>query len=189
MWSRSAPAALLLPLLLTAQAPAPSAAPLDWCTAIPLPRADIGTLTSDVDSQTIHEARGPTCRVLVVRGGRAVLHLAVAATDAQRQRGLMGVAYVPAGQGMLFAFEPGEARRYFWMKDTIAPLDMVFVKGDGIVSSVAANVPATKPGASDDAIARREGVGRYVIELGAGDASRLGVTAGTRLLVPEVDGR
>lgn len=174
---------------LTAQAPSAGAVPVGWCATIPLPRADIGTLKSDVDTQTIHAGEPPLCRVLNVRGAKATLHLAVAATAAARAHGLMGVPYVPAGQGMLFAFGPGDDRRYFWMKDTIAPLDMVFVKDDGIVSAVAANVPATKPGTADPDIARRDGVGRYVIELGAGEAARLGVVAGTRLVVPEVEAR
>lgn len=199
MTSRSVPAALAAGLTViagltliagfTAQAPAPSVTPIEWCTTIPLPRADIGRLDSDVDAQTIHAARVPACRVLAVRGGRATLHLAVAATGAQRAHGLMGAPFVPAGQGMLFAFGPGDERRYFWMKDTIVPLDMIFVKSDGLVSSVAANVPATKPGTPDEAIAKRDGVARYVIELGAGDAARLGVRPGTRLVVPEVEAR
>ena len=110
MW-RSAAAAALLALGLTAQSPAPVAAPLGWCTTIPLPRADIGSLKSDVDAQTIHAAQTPLCRVLSVRGPKATLHLAVAATEADRVHGLMGVPYVPAGQGMLFAFGPGDERR------------------------------------------------------------------------------
>lgn len=188
MW-RSVAAVAVLVLGSTAQSPTPGVAPLDWCTTIPLPRADIGSLKSDVDAQTIHAAQTPMCRVLNVRGPKATLHLAVAATEAERAHGLMGVPYVPAGQGMLFAFGPGDARRYFWMKNTIAPLDMVFVKDDGTVSAVAANVPATKPGTADLDIARRDGVGRYVIELGAGDAARLGVVPGARLVVPEVEAR
>ncbi len=83
---------------------------------------------------------------------------------------------------MLFVFpEPGDQRRDFWMKDTIAPLDMVFVRADGTVSSVAARVPATKPGTPDDRIARRNGIGRFVIELAAGGAAAAGLKPGSRL--------
>ncbi len=74
------------------------------------------------------------------------------------------------------------------MKDTIAPLDMVFVKGDGTISKIAPNVPATAPGTPDDKVARRDGLAQYVIELGAGDAARLGLAVGMRLVIPFVEG-
>jgi uncharacterized protein len=176
-------------LLATAQTPAPSDAAPPWCTAIPLPRPDLPSLTSNVDTQTIHHARELTCRPLDLRTARVTLHLAVADDEARREHGLMKVAYVPAGQGMLFAFPDGDQRRSFWMKDTITPLDMVFVNGDGTITSIAANVPATAPGTSDDKLARRDGVGRYVIELGAGETARLGIAAGERLSIPPIPAR
>jgi uncharacterized membrane protein (UPF0127 family) len=170
-----------------AHAPAPVATPLPWCTGLPLPQADLPRLSLD-DGAAIHQPHAETCRPLDVQAGPRTLHLAVAATEAQRQHGLMNVPFVPAGQGMLFAFAGGDAQRFFWMKDTIASLDMVFVKNDGTISQIAANVPATKPGTPDDQLARRDGIARYVIELGAGDAARLGLVAGMRLIVPPVAG-
>jgi hypothetical protein len=70
------------------------------------------------------------------------------------------------------------------MKNTLVPLDMVFVRGDGIVAKVAGDVPATPDGTPDDAVARASGRGRFVIELGAGDAARLGIVPGTKLPLP-----
>ena len=181
------PAALLLAL--TAQSPAPIRELLPWCTTVPLVRADTMTLTSDVDSHVIHTPRPMSCRPLEVRTSRTTLWLAVAATEALRAHGLMGVPFVPAGQGMLFAFDGGDQTRSFWMKNTIVSLDMIFVNADGIVTSVAADVPATAPGTPDDKLAKREGVGRYVIELAAGEAHRLGLAPGVRVIVPPVDVR
>ncbi len=157
-------------LMVAAGAPSPvraDAARDAWCRAVPLGQS--------------------FCRALVVQAPRTVLRLAVADTDARREHGLMGVATVPAGEGMLFVFpEPDDQRRDFWMKDTIAPLDMVWVRADGIVSSVAARVPATKPGTPDDRVARRTGIGRYVIELAAGGAAAAGLRTGSRLALPEL---
>jgi uncharacterized membrane protein (UPF0127 family) len=172
---RAAPLLALTALLATAQAPSPSGpgSPVPatgaprWCTMLPL----------------------GTCRPLLVRAPRAMLRLAVVADDVSRARGLMNVASVAHGEGMLFAFTGGDERRYFWMKDTIAPLDMVFVRGSGVVTSVAADVPATLPDTPDDQIERRDGIGRYVIELGAGDAARLGIARGVKLVVPAVPAR
>jgi uncharacterized membrane protein (UPF0127 family) len=145
-----------------------------WCAGIPLPH---GTVAAD----------GSACRPLDVRAPNALLHLAVAATEAQREHGLMGVAAVPARQGMLFAFpDATNQTRDFWMKNTITPLDMVFVTDGGKITSIAANVPATAPGTPDDKVARRSGVGRYVIELGAGAAAQDGLAPGVRLAIPPI---
>jgi uncharacterized membrane protein (UPF0127 family) len=182
--------ALAAILACSAQAPAPvpQATPLPWCASVPLPQADLPRLSLD-DGASIHQPRAQGCRPLDVQAGTRTLRLAVAATEPQRQHGLMNVPFVPAGQGMLFAFSGGgDGQRYFWMKDTITPLDMVFVKNDGTISQIAANVPATKPGTPDDKLARRDGIARYVIELGAGDAARLGLVPGMRLFIPPVEG-
>ncbi len=145
--------------------PAPAGEADAWCRAIPLEKS--------------------FCRALAVAAPKAALRLAVADTDPSREHGLMGVAAVPPGEGMIFVFpEPADQRRDFWMKDTIAPLDMVFVRADGTVSTVAARVPATKPGTPDSRVARRFGLGRYVIELAAGGAAAAGLRPGSRLTLP-----
>ena len=165
-YSAVALTALAALLALTAQGPAPAAAGGRWCTRIPLPRAG--------------------CRALEVTTAHGTLRLAVAATNAQREHGLMNVAFVPPGQGMIFVFPDADQLRGFWMKDTITPLDMVFVRSDGTISDVAVDVPATKPKTPDDRIARREAIARYVIELGAGQAGALGLLPGSVVRIPPV---
>jgi uncharacterized protein len=162
--------ALAALLALTAQGPAAAVDVTQaWCTRIPL---------------------AATCRPLEIRAPRATLRLAIAATEAQRERGLMNVKFVPADEGMIFVF-PGGADRHmeFWMKDTITPLDMVFIKADGTISAVAVDVPATTKKTPDDKIPRRQGVGRYVIELGEGGAARAGLLPGTQLFIPPIAAR
>jgi uncharacterized protein len=142
----------------------------DWCHAVPVERT--------------------FCRALVVDAPKATLRLAVADTEARRERGLMFVATVPPDEGMVFVFpDASDQRQEFWMKNTIAPLDMVFVRADGTVSSIAANVPATKRGTPDSKVARRTGIGRYVIELAAGRARSAGLRPGTTLVIPDLDAR
>ncbi len=58
----------------------------------------------------------------------------------QREQGLMDRTYVPEHTGMIFVFD-GDAPVEFWMKDTLVPLDMIFVAADGTVRRVYANVP------------------------------------------------
>ena len=51
------------------------------------------------------------------------------------------------------------------MKDTLVPLDMIFVAADGAVRRVYANVPVVARSLDDDAIPRESGDAKYVIEL------------------------
>jgi uncharacterized membrane protein (UPF0127 family) len=119
-----------------------------------------------------------------VRAPRGELSLVAVRDEVTRERGLMCVVRIPPGKGMLFVFAPPDRPHAFWMKNTLVGLDMVFVSAAGRVTSVAADVPATPNGTSDDAVARRGGFGQFVIELGAGDAARHGIVKGTKLALP-----
>ena len=79
--------------------------------------------------------------------------------------------------GMIFVFDRDQPVN-FWMKNTLIPLDMVFIAADGRVRTVAANVPASTTKTPEDEIARRAGSAKYVLELGAGEASLDGLTPG-----------
>ena len=104
---------------------------------------------------------------VTVQAPNEKLTLEVADTVASREHGLMFRTLVPSGRGMIFVFgEDGEQR--FWMKNTLVPLDMIFVALDGTITSIAANVPASTRTTPDDRVAVREGKGMYVIELRAG---------------------
>ena len=87
--------------------------------------------------------------------------------------------------GMLFVFDRDGAVR-FWMKDTLMPLDMVFIGSDGTVRKVYANVPTVSPALPDAEIPLEPGVAKYVIELGAGEAARDGIVEGLRLAIPNL---
>jgi uncharacterized membrane protein (UPF0127 family) len=74
--------------------------------------------------------------------GEATLRVAVADTDDERARGLMGVADVPADEGMAFLFDrPTSAS--FWMKDTLIPLSVAFVDADGTIVTIRHMQPCT----------------------------------------------
>jgi uncharacterized protein len=121
-----------------------------------------------------------------VRAPAEVLELRVADTVSKRQYGLMCVRALPARTGMIFVFPDGDNFRDFWMKNTLIPLDMVFVSKNGLVNDVRANVPATKVDTPDERIPHRDGTGSYVIELAAGEAARAGITKGAMLDVSAV---
>lgn len=121
-----------------------------------------------------------TLPTVVVHAPRADLTLEVASTDVERARGLMNRTSVPEHTGMLFVFQ-GDDPVDFWMKDTLVPLDMIFVAADGTVRRVYADVPVLDASVDDGAIPRESGRAKYVIELRAGEAANDGIASGVRL--------
>lgn len=115
-------------------------------------------------------------------GARHSFAVEVAATDEQLAQGLMYRPSLAADAGMLFDF--GAVRPVsMWMKNTLIPLDMLFLAEDGRVVGVAERaVPR-----SLDLISAPEPV-RGVLEVNGGTVSRLGIRPGDRLVHPTFDG-
>ena len=82
---------------------------------------------------------------------------------------------VAPNAGMLFDFVK-EGEQNFWMKNTIVPLDMFFIKADGTIARIAANA---KP-LSEDSIPSYEPV-RAVLELAGGRAAEIGAKPGDKV--------
>ena len=127
--------------------------------------------------------RKKVLKTVVVAAPNAKLTLAVAATSATRELGLMCVTRLRSRAGMIFVFsQSGEWD--FWMKNTLVSLDMIWVAADGTVKNVAANVPPSTLTTPDEDVARRSGDGLYVIELSAGEAAADQIIAGAKLGLP-----
>ncbi|MCX6733190.1 MAG: DUF192 domain-containing protein [Candidatus Peregrinibacteria bacterium] len=105
----------------------------------------------------------------------------VARTAAQRTRGLMFRESMPVNRGMIFVFDD-DAVRNFWMKNTLIPLDMIFVDKDGQVVSVSANVQPCREKVSSACpnYASTEPA-RYVLEINAGLAHSHHIQKGSRM--------
>ncbi|MEI7036258.1 DUF192 domain-containing protein [Fulvimonas yonginensis] len=103
-----------------------------------------------------------------------------ATDDASRERGLMMRTDLAADHSMLFVF-PDSEPRWFWMKNTLIPLDILYFDDGRKLVSMQLDVPPCKadpcPSYPSDAPAR------YVLELPAGTARRIGVQAGDELTV------
>jgi uncharacterized membrane protein (UPF0127 family) len=102
----------------------------------------------------------------------------VADTPQDRERGLMGVGSLGSNEGMLFIFE-GEGSYTFWMKDTLIPLDMMWIgKGGRIVYIQKDAQPCTAdPCAVYGPPAGTAGA-LYVLEMAGGTADSLGFAVG-----------
>ena len=92
----------------------------------------------------------------------AEIDIEIADTDPEREAGLMNYTSLPADAGMLFIF-PSPQSVYFWMKDTLLPLDIVFVNDAKVIVKIAPNaVPLSETLIPSDVPIR------YVVEVNAG---------------------
>jgi len=96
----------------------------------------------------------------------------LAGTAEEQARGLMFRKELAPDKGMIFPF-PQERMASFWMKNTLIPLDIIFVRGDGTIESIAAN---TTP-YSLDPVESGEPVAA-VLELAGGRAAELAIAPG-----------
>ncbi|MGB5626583.1 MAG: DUF192 domain-containing protein [Woeseiaceae bacterium] len=109
-------------------------------------------------------------------GSRRDFDIYLATNPEQQRRGLMFVRDLPERTGMLFVYED-EDTHSMWMKNTYIPLDIVFARSDGTVSSV---IRDTEP-QSLRSLSSSEPV-TYVLELNAGVTRRYNIGAGSRLI-------
>jgi len=108
------------------------------------------------------------------RGGRHVFTVEMARTEAQQEQGLMNRRALAPDAGMLFPFDPPRPAS-FWMRNTLIPLDMIFIRPDGTIARIAANtVPL-----SETPIAVPEPM-TAVLEIAGGRAAQLGIHEGDR---------
>ncbi len=110
----------------------------------------------------------------------------VADDDAERARGLMFRDALPEKQGMFFVHERTQPLAY-WMKNTRIPLDILYFDEDLALVSQQRDVPPCSAGNACPPYPSRVPA-RYVLELNAGEARRLGLEEGARLQVsPEIE--
>jgi len=99
----------------------------------------------------------------------------VARSAQEQETGLMNRPSLGPDRGMIFPYDPPQPVS-FWMKDTLIPLDMIFIRPDGSIAKIAANtvplslepVPVAEPIAA-------------VLEIAGGRSSELGISAGDRV--------
>jgi len=117
----------------------------------------------------------PRARVLLedAFGGVRVVDVEVAATPDTRSRGLMWRRELPAGQGMLFIFPDEEVQR-FWMRNTLIPLDMIFINSARRIVGIVENAA---PRSLVQRFVREPG--RYVLEVPGGWSQQVGLERGS----------
>lgn len=116
--------------------------------------------------------------IRLANGSEHVFQSEMAITPQQQATGMMFRTEMAPNEGMLFVF--GEVRRAsFWMRNTLIPLDIIFVRANGRIANIIEN-------AAPETDAHRRSTGRVagVLEIPGGRAAELGIKAGDLLVHP-----
>jgi uncharacterized protein len=104
--------------------------------------------------------------------GRVRYKVEVARSQREQAIGMMYRRSVPTRTGMIFPMQPARFAS-FWMMNTYVPLDLIFIRADGTIASIARNATPL----SLDPIQSYEPVAA-VLELAGGEAARVGMRSG-----------
>lgn len=136
-----------------------------------VPACSAGTSAPDTAGGPLIVWQTTTLTVVTAKGPQT-FKVEIADDDARRERGLMYRTSMASDAGMIFDYG-AERNVAMWMKNTILSLDMVFIKSDGSVFSIARSaVPYSEE------IIRSGGPVQAVLELNAGAADRIGLKSG-----------
>ena len=114
----------------------------------------------------------------------AVVFLEVADTPEKKEKGLMNRPSLPQNRGMVFIFKP-KTKVTFWMKDTLIPLDMIFIDRGRIVEIVKSALPN-----QTDILYPSDYAVTEVVEVNGGYSDKHNITAGDRIAfknIPQID--
>jgi uncharacterized membrane protein (UPF0127 family) len=116
---------------------------------------------------------------IVSADGRKVpIDVEVAEDQKEKALGLMFRTELPENQGMLFPYSD-ERELSMWMHNTYIPLDMLFIRPDGVIHRIEARAEPLS-----DRVIASGGPVSAVLELAGGAAERLGIKAGDRVQYP-----
>ncbi len=129
--------------------------------------AGCGNAGSEATARTASASTVPL--TISTAASKHVFRVEVARTETQQERGLMFRSHLAPDAGMIFPMDPPRMAS-FWMKNTIIPLDMIFIRADGSIARIAAQtVPySLAPVSSGEPVAA-------VLEIAGGRAAELGI--------------
>lgn len=134
-----------------------------------------------LDNEPMHLPIDPAPLVVNTARGDVPFRVEIADEDQERQRGLMFRTDLKDNSAMLFVFD--ETRLVtMWMENTPSALDMLFLNGSGRITSIGENaVPFSRD------IISSGGPVKFVVEVKAGTAKRLGLKIGDKVRHPAIE--
>lgn len=144
---------------------------------------DPATLSVSADPPATQKMVRPLPEAVLPDGNRLTLELAL--TQDEISQGLMFRNSLPNDRGMLFIFRE-ERVPSFWMKNTLIPLDMVFLSADGVIVDVIHNALPCKTDPCPQYVPRTQALA--VLEVAAGVAESQSLDEGVSLKFERVPG-
>lgn len=126
-------------------------------------------------------SHGRSARFITIYVQDKPFRVEVADTPEKHALGLMFRRCLKSDFGMLFVFADEEVRS-FWMKNTLIPLDMIFINGARQIVGMHESVP---PCTADPCPSYESGLpARFVLELAGGTAKKLKLKIGDKIFIP-----
>lgn len=142
-----------------------------------------GAAAADAMAEGTHPVSGLPLVPLEIRSGGKThrFTVEVARSPDEQAYGLMNRQHLGAAEGMVFPFAPPRSAS-FWMKNTLIPLDMLFVRADGSVARIATAQPLSLQPVqvSEPVVAVLEIPGGRAAALGIGEDARVSWPGGPR---------
>lgn len=136
-----------------------------------------------VSRDTISAESANALEVVTQDGARHKFDIELADTDEERRVGLMYRTELAEDAGMLFDFGPEPQQVGIWMKNTLIPLDIIFIDEDGTIIRIQENaVPRSLQSMKSGRPALA------VLEVNGGRTSALGISAGDKVVHPLFSG-
>lgn len=120
---------------------------------------------------------GPSAVIFATRSGDVPIQVEIADSEAEREQGLMERTSLGENDGMLFIFE-NEGQFSFWMKNTLIPLDIIFIDKNHKVLNIQHAVPCEN---DPCALYPSGGLALFVVEVNGGLAAEKGIQTGDQV--------
>ena len=122
-----------------------------------------------------------------ITSGNTKIQVEVARSDSERKKGLSGRSFLPENDGMLFVFDQKNVFPSFWMKNTLIPLDIIWIKG-GKITKIDKNIqpPAKNTPDSQLLLYHPDKPIDYVLEVNRGFSDKNNIKVGNSIDLSEI---
>ena len=152
------------------------------CANLPGQEVKTDSLDNKVKDLVMVNSGLPVEKLVIIGDkGRQELEVEIAANDTQRRIGLMSRTALAERRGMLFVFEK-QGYLNFWMKNTLIPLDMIFINENNKIVHIVRNALPCKAARDVDCSKyNSERPAKYVLEVNGGLAEKLAIEIGSQV--------
>src|SRR3989344_4236283 len=121
--------------------------------------------------------------ITIITGDKPIkIKVEFAKTPEELTRGLMNRVSLDENSGMFFVF-PDEATRSFWMKNTLIPLDIIFISSKGQINEITTMSPCSENGICPSYSSKSPA--QLVLEINAGQAEKRNISPGDIIELPQ----